>query len=96
MKIYEVGVFEKYEAGFQTLYRTLDKGKASCINEKARQYLSMMPKINLDSIDSDFEKHVEVCNSIDQEFKKSAGVNFSLSGYSGDLYQIQIRSFDLD
>ena len=38
MKVYEVGTYEQYEEGFQSFYRTLDKGKAIFVLNEAKKY----------------------------------------------------------
>lgn len=96
MKVYEVGTFEKYEEGFHTFYRTLNKSKALFILEKTKEYLAKIPKIEFNASDEEYESHMKICASIDSEFKCATGLNFSLSGYADGFYEIQMHGFDLD
>lgn len=95
MKVYEIGSFEKYEEGFHAFARTLDKEKAHFIHVKASNCLKNIPKIDLTISDSEMEKHIQECESVDFCFKQETGLSFNVSSISGGLYEIQIREYDL-
>lgn len=93
--IYEVGTFEKHEEGFSPFYKTLSKEKAESTLEIAKKLLSKIPTLGVSASEAEMDKHIDICSSIDQEFKQETGLNVALSAYSGGLYEIQMHEFKL-
>lgn len=95
MKVYEVGTFEKHEAGFHAFYRTLSEVKAKKTYELAKEMLSKVGELEFGASDEESEKHYDICRLIDIEFTERSGIDFCLSSYANG-YEIQMHSFDLD
>jgi len=93
--IYEVGTFEKHEEGFSPFYKTLSKEKAESTLEIAKKLLSEIPALEVNASETEVDKYIDICSSIDQKFKQETGLNIALSAYSGGLYEIQMHKFKL-
>ncbi|MFC2997606.1 hypothetical protein ACFODO_20640 [Acinetobacter sichuanensis] len=95
MKVYEVGTFEKYEAGFHAFYRTLSEEKAKRVHELAKEMLSKIGELEFGASDEESKKHYDLCRLIDIEFIERSGIDFCLSSSANDC-EIEMHSFDLD
>lgn len=89
--IYEVGTFEQYEAGFHAFYRTTCQIQAQKIKQIA---ISLQPESNFYFLDT--EQVLKLSETKDQQFQQKTGKEFNISGYSKDMYEIQIREVEID
>lgn len=97
--LYEVGTFEKYEAGFHAFYRTLNKDRAEYIKQICSSYLPKVIELQEQLHESEsrtFDEFYEKIKTLEQEIKEQTEKdNINIREWS-KLHSIELREVPID